>query len=103
MVNIKRGLSGRYHNYKWKFQTWQFNRYRKRYDSYSFNHKVKLANKWLVQYPEQAHFDINPINYWFENIVVRPTSVLESGDGEVIWPRKLCRLLNTLTNGIIMI
>ena len=79
MVNIKRGLSGRYHNYKWKFQTWQFNRYRKRYDSYSFNHKVKLANKWLVQYPEQAHFDINPINYWFENIVVRPTSVLEIG------------------------
>ena len=38
-----------------------------------------MAGKWLKKYPEQAHFDIIPIKYWLENIVTRPTSVLEIG------------------------
>jgi hypothetical protein len=79
MQHIKKVLLVIYQKYRWKFQTWQFNRYRKLYASFSFEYKVKLANKWLIQYPEQAHFDINPIIYWFENVVEKPTSVLEIG------------------------
>ena len=74
-----RTLKEKYLQYERRYNIYQLDRYRKNYDSLSFRYKIRKANKWLKQYPEQAHFDINPINYWFENIVERPTSVLEIG------------------------
>ena len=39
----------------------------------------KRRTNGLKQYPEQAHFDLNPVNYWLENIVPRPALILEIG------------------------
>jgi hypothetical protein len=79
MQSIKSVLSGKYQQYKWKFETWQFDRYRKLYDSFSFDYKIDLASKWLIQFPEQAHFDIIPVTYWLESIVPNPSLILEIG------------------------
>lgn len=79
MQYLKRVLIGKYLQYRQKYEIYQLDRYRKQYDSFSFGYKMKMANKWLKQYPEQAHFDIIPVNYWLENVVAKPTSVLEIG------------------------
>jgi hypothetical protein len=79
MHHLKSILVGIYQKYMGKYEICQLDKYRKLYNSYSFDYKIKMANKWLIHYPEQAHFDIIPINYWLENIVTRPASVLEIG------------------------
>jgi hypothetical protein len=79
MQYFHRVLKGRLRLYQRKFEICQLDRYRKLYDSFSFDYKLKMADKWLRLYPEQAHFDLIPINYWLENIVTRPAYVLEIG------------------------
>jgi hypothetical protein len=79
MQYIKRVLKGKYLQYLRKYEIYRFDSYRMLYDSFSFDYKIKKANEWLKQYPEQAHFDIIPINFWLENIVAKPSAVLEIG------------------------
>lgn len=79
MKYIIRALIGKYQLSRLKYEIFQFDRYRKFYDTFSFDYKVKIANKWLKQYPEQAHFNIAPINHWLENIVEKPASIIEIG------------------------
>ena len=79
MYNIKRILVNKYLQYFQIYEIHRLDRYRKKYDSLSFRSKIKKANKWLKLYPEQGHFNLTPINYWLENIVDRPVSVLEIG------------------------
>jgi hypothetical protein len=79
MQYIKRAFKGKYLQYLRKYEIYRFDRYRMLYNSFSFDYKIKKANEWLKQYPEQAHFDIIPINFWLENIVAKPSAVLEIG------------------------
>ena len=76
---LKRGLVDKYQLYLLKYEVCQFDRYRKLYNSFSFKHKIKLAAKWLKQYPEQAHFNYTPVNYWLKNLVPMPANILEIG------------------------
>ncbi|TAL60328.1 MAG: hypothetical protein EPN88_16120 [Bacteroidetes bacterium] len=78
-MRIIRILKNIYLKCKHKYEVYRFDRYIKLYDTYSFNYKRKMANKWLKQYPEQAHFDYDPVKYWFEDIVEKPVSVIEIG------------------------
>jgi hypothetical protein len=77
--SLFRGIKSKYHKYLLKYEIYQFDRYRRLYDSFSFNYKIRKAGKWLKQYPEQAHFNFTPVNHWLENIVEKPASVLEIG------------------------
>ena len=79
MHNLNTFLKGIYHRIRRKLEIYKFEKYRKLYDSFSFDYKRKIANKWLGKYPEQAHFDLIPVNYWLENIVPKPASILEIG------------------------
>jgi hypothetical protein len=79
MQYLIRVLKNIYYKIQRKYLICQLDRYRKSYNSFSFDYKKKMAGKWLKQYPEQAHFDITPIKYWLENSVPRPASVLEIG------------------------
>jgi hypothetical protein len=79
MGSLIKFIKNKYHQYRLKYEISQFNRFRRLYDTFSFDHRKKLANKWLIKYPEQAHFNFTPVSYWLENIVSRPTSVLEIG------------------------
>lgn len=72
-------IKSKYHQLHFKYEIYQFNRYRRLYDSFSFDYKKKITNKWLRQYPEQAHFNYIPIKNWLDNIVEKPVSVLEIG------------------------
>jgi hypothetical protein len=64
---------------KSKYEVFLLDRYRKRYDSYTFEYKKKKAREWLRKYPYQAHFDYVPVSHWLENIADKPTSVVEIG------------------------
>ena len=79
MQNPVTFLKDIYRRCRRKYQTYKFNRYRRLYKSFTFAYKIRMANKWLRQYPDQSHFDFNPIKFWFEEIVSRPVSVLEIG------------------------
>jgi hypothetical protein len=79
MNNLKRVLKNKYLEYLKIYETYHLDRYRNKYYSLSFGQKFKKANKWLNQYPEQAHFDLIPVNYWLENIVPGPALILEIG------------------------
>jgi hypothetical protein len=79
MNYFQRVLTDKYRKYKWKNEVLHFDMYRKSYSSFNFNDKIKMAHKWLMRYPEQAHYTYDPINYWLENIVENPASVLEIG------------------------
>ncbi len=79
MQYLKNGITGKYRQYLLKYEVCQFDRYRKLYDSFSFNYKIKLAGKWLKKYPEQAHFNYSPVEHWLKNIVSTPVNVLEIG------------------------
>jgi hypothetical protein len=72
-------LKNIYRQLRRKYEIFQLDRYRNQYNSFSFEYKIKMANKWLKHYSEQAHFDIIPIKNWLENIVTRPISMLEIG------------------------
>ncbi len=76
---LKGALIDRYRLYLLKYEIYQFNKYRRLYDSFSMGYKIKLATKWLNQYPEQAHFNYVPIDHWLKNIVPKQASILEIG------------------------
>jgi hypothetical protein len=76
---IKKFLRESYYKLKREYEISGFNRYRRKYDSFSFARKQALASRWLKQYPEQAHFDFEPVKYWLENIITIPSQVLEIG------------------------
>ena len=75
LSRVKRSLYQR----KYSWETGRFDRYRKKYDTMPFHTLVKRNDRWLHQYPEQAHFSLPPIGYWFDNVVLRPAVVLEIG------------------------
>jgi hypothetical protein len=79
MFCLQKVIKSKYHQYHLKYEIWQFNRYRKLYDTFSFDHKKRTANKWLKQFPEQAHFNYTPIKHWLDTIVPKPVSVIEIG------------------------
>jgi hypothetical protein len=79
MINLKKVLTDIISKYKWEYEIYRLDRYRRLYDSFSFSYKNKKAAEWLIQYPEQAHFNYTPIKYWLENLVTKPTFVLEIG------------------------
>lgn len=79
MYNIKSILLNKYVQFFKIYEIYRLDRYRNKYDSLSFDYKIKKAGQWLKLYPEQAHFNIIPINYWLEKIVTRPVTVLEIG------------------------
>lgn len=62
-----------------KYETFKFNCYRDEYDKLSFRDKKKLANYWLEKYPEQAHFNYDPIQFWLTKFVKFPARTLEIG------------------------
>jgi hypothetical protein len=76
---LKGILKGLYLRFYQRYEIFRFDRYRKLYDSFSFDYKIKKAGEWLLKYPEQANFDINPVNYWLEEIVEKPASIIEIG------------------------
>ena len=76
---VKNFLRDSYYGLRRNYEVHWFDTYRKKYDSFTFAKKQKIASRWLIQYPEQAHFDFDPVKYWLENVVVKPTSVLEIG------------------------
>ncbi len=76
---VKNFLRDSYYGLRRNYEVHWFDTYRKKYDSFTFAKKQKIASRWLIQYPEQAHFDFDPVKYWFENVVVKPASVLEIG------------------------
>jgi hypothetical protein len=45
----------------------------------SFRQRKLLANKWLKQFPEQAHFNYEPIHQWLKNEIPRPGNIIEIG------------------------
>lgn len=67
-------------DYKRGIEIYKFNRYRRNYDNLNFLDKKKLAFRWLKKYPEQAHFDYEPVSMWLRKIVVKqPVKILEIG------------------------
>ncbi|MBF0226309.1 MAG: glycosyltransferase family 2 protein [Desulfobacterales bacterium] len=72
-------VKNRIYRMKRSLEIKNFDTYRKKYDTFSFQVLVKKADKWLHQYPEQANFNLPPIIYWFDNFVSKPASVLEIG------------------------
>jgi hypothetical protein len=79
MIDIKQFLKDKYHKLRLDYEILKLDRYRKNYSSYDFNFKKKMSEQWLILYPEQANFDLIPVNYLFENLVNTPCSVLEIG------------------------
>jgi hypothetical protein len=79
MNYFKRFLIEQYNRFKWIIEVRKFDKYRKKYDSFTFTDKVKITNKWALKYPEQAHFNYEPIKYWLDNVVTKPASILEIG------------------------
>ncbi|MGE5456937.1 MAG: hypothetical protein ACM3RX_01135, partial [Methanococcaceae archaeon] len=68
-----------YGKFKLNYETQYFDRYRARYHNLSFDDKKELAKKWLIKYPEQAHFNYHPIYTWLREIVPVPGRIIEIG------------------------
>ncbi len=79
MVNMKNDIRNICRHYRETYEIFLFDRYRKKYDTFPFSYKKKIAQKWLGRYPKQAHFDFPRIKYWLESVVKRPVAVLEIG------------------------
>lgn len=79
MTNTGKLLRNSYYYFKRKWEVHRFNMYRKHYVSLSFEKKQKMAAAWLEQYPEQAHYNFEPVEYWLNNVVTKPVSVIEIG------------------------
>src|SRR5512138_1391188 len=79
MNYFKRYLIEWYNRFKRNNEVRKFDKYRRNYDSFSFTDKVIITNKWARKYPEQAHFNYEPIKFWLENIVTKPVYILEIG------------------------
>ena len=77
--NLKRFFVHKFRKPLLKYDIYQFDKFRKSYSSVTFKSRAKLANKWLIKYPEQAHFDYSPIEKWLKNIVEKPANILEIG------------------------
>jgi len=68
-----------YRNLRYRYEVCRFDRYRKLYNTFSIDDKIRMAGKWLKQFPEQAHFEYMHVNYWLGNIVQKPAMILEIG------------------------
>lgn len=76
---IKKYLSGKFSRYRMLYVINQFDKYRKRYSTITFKKKVKFTNRWLQEFPEQAHFNYIHVEHWLKNIVIKPASIIEIG------------------------
>lgn len=76
---LRKFLLENYYRNVYNYQIFQFNRYRRTYHKLKFKQKKKLASKWLVQYPEQAHFNYAPVDHWLKNIVPEHADIIEIG------------------------
>jgi len=79
MKDFKELLYKTRRKYILKYEIHKFDRYRIRYDSLTFKDKKNIANKWLIEYPEQAYFNFEPIDFWLKNFVRRPAKIIEIG------------------------
>lgn len=68
-----------YGKFKLNYETQYFDRYRARYHKLSFDDKKELTKKWLIKYPEQAHFNYLPINTWLKEILPVTGRIIEIG------------------------
>jgi len=76
---LKIFLSRRFYKFRMLYEINQLDKYREKYSSISFSKKAKLANIWLSKFPEQAHFNYEPVGHWLKNIVTKPAGIIEIG------------------------
>ena len=69
----------KYNRFQRKLDIKQFDSFRGSYKDIKFIQRKSLANKWLKQYPEQAHFNFGPVDQWLKKTVPVPANIIEIG------------------------